>query len=140
MKEVLVLSIFLSIQLIAADNVGYIPDTQSYVPESLEGLTDSEKQISENYIHEGLVQEAYDEECDGKTEICRGKDPKNYDAMVGALTKAYTTVITVSDMGKISMPDKTKITDKTVDNSKNHKETNDYCKYIATATESISTL
>ena len=70
-------------------------------------LTDQDKDLSENFIHDGRVQRIYEEECtkDGETEeACLGEkaDPKVLgmkSSMIGMLAKAYTMIIGMGGVG-----------------------------------------
>ena len=123
-------------------------------------LTDQDKDLSENFVHEQRTQRIYEEECtkDGKTEdACLGRkaDEKFLGmkgSMVSMLAKAYTMVIGMSDVGggieteesiaakknnaEIEKADGAEGAGKEQDAES--KEKKDYCKYIPVATEAIS--
>lgn len=129
-----------------------------------ENLTDAQKQVSENYLHEGLSQRKMTELCVGSEDACEGNPAtvlgETGDQVIGALSKAYAMVLGVSS-SKIEIGTKTETpaakaaedgttksppapketppsgTDKA---SGDTKEVNDYCKYIATAGEAIGTV
>lgn len=100
MKRKLFLSIFL---MVFASSVGAqaIMDTQYGQAHDPTNLTDQDKDLSENFVHDELVQKVYEEECtaDSSTEdACLGNkaDPSYMgmkSSMVSALAKAYTMII-----------------------------------------------
>lgn len=131
-----------------------------------ENLTDAQKQVSENYMHEGLAQRTYQELCKENQDACDGSSATVFgdtgDQIVGALSKAYAMVLGVSD-GKIEIgPGKAEAKEgaaegstapsdstanKDITNNKgagketgDTREVNDYCKYIATAGEAVGTV
>lgn len=117
------------------------------------GLTDSEKQISENYVHEGLQQRTVDELCKGNEDSCRGSEVKTKflgvnGNLIKAIAKAYTTVIGMTDIGKLTKKsDAPKVDPKaktevkpaeTTKEAEKKEDQTDYCKYIAVATEVVA--
>ncbi|WP_417335363.1 hypothetical protein [Halobacteriovorax marinus] len=126
-------------------------------------LTDQDKDLSENFVHDQRVQRIYEEECtaDSDTEdACLGNkaDPKFMgmkSSMVSALSKAYVMIMgtaggelstTKSEWAK-SSAEKAKEAEaassadanNTGNNNANGEkdEQKDYCKYIPMATEAI---
>ncbi|MGB0453332.1 MAG: hypothetical protein ACPGJV_06425 [Bacteriovoracaceae bacterium] len=134
----------------------YVPSTSSAVTnqkeQNTDNLSDAEKQVSENYIHQGLSKRQMDEECQGDNyEVCYGMEAKTKflgidGNLIKALSKAYSMVIGAGAIGgkfkKGGFFNKGK-TDaaKTGTDAKADKDEglNDYCKYIAVATEVIAT-
>ena len=120
-------------------------------------LTDSEKQMSENYVHQGLIDEKMKENCKGRDmeAACAGREVRHKfmgmdSNMVKALSKAYTMVVGMGGLGgdlKKRGADTGKSADGAKDaggkdgakggDKKDDKQT-DYCKYIAVATEVVA--
>lgn len=114
-------------------------------------LTDQDRDLSENFVHDERVQRIYEEECtkDSETEdACLGSkaDPKVMglkSSMVSALAKAYTMIVGFGAGGEL---EKAEVDTKTVkkddavksDDAKEENEQKDYCKYIPVATEAIA--
>ncbi|MBY0415636.1 MAG: hypothetical protein K2Q18_15790 [Bdellovibrionales bacterium] len=128
-------------------------------------LTDQEKQLSENYIHQGKANQIIKDNCANEmSAVCNGQagnhkflgmDPN----MVKAISSAYAMfgALAGDNLGAISKGDaalkseaeaagKTtdkagKATDQTADKAKDSKDykANDYCKYIPTMTEGVAT-
>ncbi len=91
------------------------------------GLTDQEKIITDTFIHEGKVSRDYLDACIGNEDLCVGNDPdRSRNAILNAASKAYALIMTVAG-GKVSMV------------GAKDGEVSDYCKYIATLTESVAT-
>lgn len=127
-------------------------------------LTDQEKQLSENYIHQGKANEIIKASCGGDMQAaCSGNEgPHKFMGMdpnmVKAVAQAYAMfgALAGDSLGSITKGDAAlkkdaedagvKPTDKAADPSatptaasKADKKANDYCKYIPTVTEGIST-
>lgn len=57
-----------------------------------QNLTDEQKQLSENFVHQGLANRVYQEKCSGEenSAICEGRDPKaSKKILIQAISKAY---------------------------------------------------
>jgi hypothetical protein len=155
-------AIFIALSLIlsSATYSQAIKDTK-YGRDDPTNLTDQDKDISENFFHEGKAQRVYVEECtkDGETEAaCLGKkaDPKIMgmkSSMIGMLAKAYTMVIGMGGVGgdlatteSIEAEEANEAAEKAAEKSgeeakttdASKKEQKDYCKYIPVATETIA--
>ncbi|OUR93465.1 hypothetical protein A9Q84_18500 [Halobacteriovorax marinus] len=151
-KTILVLLISLLSLELHAQAIG---DTK-YGNNDPTNLTDQDKDLSNNFVHDQRVQRIYEEECtkDSKTEdACLGSkaDPKvagMKSSMISALAKAYTMIIgfgaggelstksSFGDEAKAADTSATEGTDKAKDGGED--ETKDYCKYIPVATEAIA--
>ncbi|WP_127716499.1 hypothetical protein [Halobacteriovorax sp. HLS] len=129
-------------------------------------LTDQDKDLSENFIHDGRVQRIYEEECtkDGETEeACLGEkaDPKVLgmkSSMIGMLAKAYTMIIGMGGVGgeldsaveegaeeatkkgteEAAKKGTEEAAKETAEDGAKEKTQKDYCKYIPVATEAIA--
>ena len=121
-------------------------------------LTDQEKVLSENFIHEGKTQQIVTEKCAGEmSAVCRGNEGKHKfmgmdPGMVKALSQAYAMIMTMGgdSLGGISKTDaavkkEQDAANLAVKDSGKQAETvskkaDDYCKYIPTFTETIATV
>lgn len=122
-------------------------------------LTDAEKVLSESYVHEGMAQRIYQEECSGDNRaLCQGQDPSNRGMMIQMLARAYGMVVGAmggkmtrrpssdSSSGGGSEPTGdggnggTEGGEGTAQNesSEKDKEMNDYCRFIAIGTEAFA--
>lgn len=128
-------------------------------------LTDQEVQLKENYIHQGLANQIIKDKCSGENaNVCNGEAAQHKflgvdSNMFKAAGQAYALfgAIAGDDFGSISKgkaalekdaadkkteagSDAEKSSDKAESSSdKADKKANDYCKYIPTVTEGIST-
>lgn len=124
-------------------------------------LTDEQKQLSENYVHQGLANRKILEACSGdkNSAMCAGNDPEaSKKAIMQGLSKAYAMFSGMMDdkfLGLKKKADPTKSTPDTnkkpdgetpktsegdakkTDQPKEENQT-DYCKYIPMATETVS--
>lgn len=109
-------------------------------------LTDQEKELSENFIHQGKANRLIEESCNKDAEsqaICSGRTGKHKfmgmdPAMVGMLSKAYAMIGGMTDLGEPTKADGPFSTKPLDDGKGNPKKAKDYCKYIPTATETIA--
>jgi hypothetical protein len=116
-------------------------------------LTDEQRQLSQNYIHQGLANRKIQEQCAGENaDICNGNDPKaSKKIIVQAVSKAYAMFSGMMDdklLGLKKTPeapkpgDPTPVVKKDPKTGKEVKEEgenqSDYCKYIPMATETVS--
>lgn len=118
-------------------------------------LTDQDKQLSENYVHQGLANQIIKEKCSGDMQsVCGGQEGKHKfmgmdPSMVKALTQGYAMIMAMGDLGAISKSpaavaqEQAKL-DEAAKASGNKAEkasekADDYCKYIPTMTEGIAT-
>lgn len=140
--SLLLISLLLFSTSLVADTTSVHSST--YVePETVDGidpnnLTDTQKQINENYIHDGLSQEQMDEACVGNEDACAGDAAyaigETEDQIVAAVSK-MTALIFVTGGGKVDItPKQVKGADPV-----EKKEMNDYCKYIAVGGEAVAT-
>lgn len=119
-------------------------------------LTDQEKQLSDNYIHQGLANDIISKNCSGDmTSVCNGNEGKHKfmgmdPNMVKAIAQAYAMFSAVAgdNLGAISKGDSAKKSDAEAaekaqkegkEVEKGDTKANDYCKYIPTATEGVAT-
>ena len=118
-------------------------------------LTDQDKQLSENYVHQGLANQIIKENCSGDMQsVCGGQEGKHKfmgmdPSMVKALTQGYAMIMAMGDLGAISKSpaavaqEQTKLDEAAkVSGNKAEKaseKADDYCKYIPTMTEGIAT-
>jgi hypothetical protein len=131
---------------------------------NLENLNDADKKLSESYVHDGLSQRTYLEQCGASDELkraCQGMDvdPKIVGiraSMIQAMSKAYTMVIGAGGGGGLEMNkpeaganatggentaaggDAPGGTDAANSGSKEKQDNTDYCKYVAAGTEAIA--
>ncbi|MFT6068395.1 MAG: hypothetical protein ACJAT2_000162 [Bacteriovoracaceae bacterium] len=115
-------------------------------------LTDAEKRLSEEFVHDGKALREQKEACDAleDPDACRGSEPKSKfmgidSTMVKAISQMYSLVIGMGESGlsnknTMNPPKKakggTKTETKPADKGKEDKDsTEDYCKYIAVAIE-----
>lgn len=131
-------------------------------------LTDAEKVLSENFIHDGMANRIVKEECEGDNALlCRGQDPSTRSMMIQALARAYSMVIGMAG-GKLKPRgggegaaeggaqsgegssasgqegQNAEGGDSTAENggdgeSGEEKEMNDYCRFVAIGTETFAT-
>jgi len=140
--------------------------TATGVERDTTNLTDAEKVLSENFIHDGLANRIVKEECQGDNALlCRGQDPSTRSMMIQALAKAYSMVIGMaggklkpkgsgseggadggaqkaegsSDGKSAEGGDKTADNGGKGDSEKKDKEMNDYCRFVAIGTETFAT-
>lgn len=121
--------------------------------QNVEGLnlTDQEKELSENYVHQGLANSIIKEKCVGDMEdACDGGEAKTKfmgvdSEMISLAARMYATFGAISGGFKLEKKavkeSSPKDTEK--DSSKKSDEENeatDYCKYIPAATEGVSTI
>jgi hypothetical protein len=100
-------------------------------------LTDQEKQISEEFVHQGMGNRVIDENCnkdDEMRKICTGQSGKRKflgldSNMISMLSKAYALIGVSGDLGELS---------KNKTDGTGTEKASDYCKYIPTATETIA--
>lgn len=125
-------------------------------------ITDDEKKLSENFVHQGKANRVYEDQCKSEDmrAICQGSDPSGGRAvLIQAVSKAYALFGSLGGDGFLSLKNKNAVT-KNADIEKSNKEIDevkkkgetptgekqekvdekqtDYCKYIPTATELIS--
>ena len=158
----MILRLFLTLSLTLLDtNVGAqaIMDTEYGQNVDPSNLSDQDKDLSENFVHNEKVQRIYEEECTASSEnedACLGNkaDPKFMgmkSSMVGALAKAYSMIMGTAggELGTEKYEwaktdeEKTKELADSKDpdaTTKKEKEQKDYCKYIPVATEAIAML
>lgn len=143
--------------LLSASIFGQAITQTKYGDNDPTNLSDQDKDLSENFIHDGKAQRVYVEECtkSGETEeACQGQKADGKflgmkSSQVGMLAKMYTMVIGMTDLGggiatadSMEHADAVKEADTAGtdapkgDSSKEEKK--DYCKYIPMATEAIS--
>jgi hypothetical protein len=116
----------------------------------LTNLTDAEKVLSEEFIHDGLAQRTYNEACKGDNRtLCEGNDPSNRGMFIQMIARAYGMVVGVMG-GKFtrrSGGEGETTTTTTTENGDNattakadddKKEMNDYCRFIAIGTEAFA--
>lgn len=134
-------------QKVKTNKVGTLEMTNTRGEESkVLNLTDQEKQLSENFIHQGKANRIIEENCNKDTEtmsICAGRSGKHKfmgmdPAMVGMLGKAYAMIGGMTDLGESTKAKEAFSTEPAVDEKGNPKKAKDYCKYIPTATETIA--
>lgn len=130
--------------IFSQDGVGHNPESSN--------LTDEERIIEEEFVHQGKAQrdlkeacEGLDDACDGEAATALGSEVK--DQLVMAVAKAYTAVMGIQG-SDIKMREKTpeaalegetasETGAATTDDKKTMK---DNCKYIAVGTEVLSTV
>ena len=135
-------------QKIKKTKVGTLEMTNSRgEEEKILDLTDQEKQLSENFIHQGKANRIIEENCGKDAEsqaICAGRSGKHKfmgmdPAMVGMLSKAYAMIGGMTDLGEPTKAKGKFSTEPEMDTKTNQpKKAKDYCKYIPTATETIA--
>lgn len=151
-------------QKVKTNKVGSLEMTNTRGEESkVLNLTDQEKQLSENFIHQGKANRIIEENCNKDNEtmsICAGRSGKHKfmgmdPAMVGMLSKAYAMIGAMGDIGEVSKgtgnwfdrkdPSSAKPSTESGEATKTggekageEKKANDYCKYIPTVTETIA--
>lgn len=124
----------------------------------LSNLTDAEKVLSEDYIHQGLVNRMVKEECSGDNAVlCQGGDPSQRGFMIQALARAYGMVVGVMD-GKLERrvsggeggeaaqgenvsqaePEAEGGAEGANGAEEEKKDLNDYCRFIAVGTEAFA--
>jgi hypothetical protein len=124
----------------------------------LTNLTDAEKVLSEDYIHQGLINRMMKEECSGDNAVlCQGGDPSQRGFMIQALARAYGMIAGATD-GKLERRSSGEsasgdVSDGGTDvadadgeaggeaggeGEQEDSEVNDYCKYIAVGTEAFA--
>lgn len=123
-------------------------------------LTDQDKQLSENYVHQGLANRILTEKCVGEmVQGCAGNEVDHKTMgmspiLIKVAAQAYATVGLVGDFLPLSPPKATAKVDakatpdaadttKTPDAAKDatdtkSKKVEDYCKYIPAGTESVA--
>ncbi|MCK5883393.1 MAG: hypothetical protein KAG61_06875 [Bacteriovoracaceae bacterium] len=108
-----------------------------------EALTDQQKVMSDNYVHDGLSVRKKTELCEGNEDACNGETAsllgQTGDQLVGALSKAYAMVLGTSS-GKVVMGPKTDAKPLEGAKTAENREVSDYCKYIAVAGEAVGTI
>ncbi len=118
-------------------------------------LSDQDKQLSENYIHQGLANQIIKEKCTGDMQsVCAGQEGKHKfmgmdPTLVKALTQGYAMIMAMGDLGAISKSPAAVAQEQAkadevakASNTKAEKvseKADDYCKYIPTMTEGIAT-
>lgn len=120
-------------------------------------LTDQEKQLSENYIHQGKANEIIKANCTGEmASVCSGNEGKHKfmgmdPNMVKAISQGYAmfSALAGDSFGGISkgegkIKEETQKAQAAAKESggqaeKVDKKANDYCKYIPTVTEGVAT-
>lgn len=130
--------------------------TQKNINSASTNLTDQDKQLSENYIHQGKANQIITEQCAGDMRaVCSGNEGKHKfmgmdPNMVKALSQAYTMIgmMAGDSMGAISkgegaLKKETEAASKDLKPGEKpeavDKKANDYCKYIPTVTEGLAT-
>jgi hypothetical protein len=128
-------------------------------PVNTQNLTDQEKQLSENYIHQGKANQIITDNCkNDMSSVCAGNEGKHKflgmdPNLVKAVSQAYAMfgAMAGDSLGGISKGDAALKQDKkdlgtTTDKpdanaatSKADKKANDYCKFIPTLTEGVAT-
>ncbi len=112
-----------------------------------EKLTDQQLQVSKEFVHGGLVQRKLEELCAQDKKACAGQDVSSKNTMLQAAAKAYAVLMGMSsqklelkdkDNRPINENDKAVETEKT-EGTKEKKEVDDYCKYVAMASETVAT-
>lgn len=116
-------------------------------------LTDQEKELSENYVHQGLANSIINEKCVGNMEeACNGDAAKTKflgvdSQMISLASRMYATFGAISGGLKLEKKASSKETstdDKTSESSSkksdSKEEATDYCKYIPAATEGVATI
>lgn len=122
MNKILALLLFTtSFSALAEGAIGYDPKTATTA--SSTALNDAQYKVSQEYVHEGLVQRKLNEACQGKESECSGREVDSKfmglsSNMVKMVAKAYGMVI-----GAIGMT----------------QEQKDYCSLIPAGTELIAT-
>lgn len=144
-----------------SDTSGVLGD-KPHVNYDPENLTDTEKEISEKFVHQGIIDDKMKELCNGREmeQACAGQEVK-HDFMgmdtklVEALSKAYTAVVgaglgggefTARGASDAKATADTKTDTNAASKDGKYKEgkddkdgkQEDYCKYIAIATEVIA--
>lgn len=142
--------------------VNHLSGLKSSTQKNLNDLTDQDKQLSENYLHQGLANSVIEKNCSGDmAAVCQGQAGNHKfmgmsPAMIQALSKAYAMFGSMSDAMGVSKgggASKTASADGAKDGAKDSgaakdssgkgsekkEKANDYCKYIPTATEGIAT-
>lgn len=120
-------------------------------------LTDQEKQLSENYLHQGKANEIIKANCTGDmASVCNGNEGKHKfmgmdPNMVKAVAQGYAmfSALAGDSFGSISkgegkIKEETEKAQEAAKQSggqaeKVDKKANDYCKYIPTVTEGVAT-
>lgn len=116
-------------------------------------LTDQEKELSENYVHQGLANSIVKEKCVGDMEdACDGGEAKTKfmgvdSKMISLAARMYATFGAISGgfklEKKVSSDDggaSNKAEDASNKSDSKKEEATDYCKYIPAATEGIATV
>lgn len=123
-------------------------------------LTDQDKELSENYIHQGKANAIVTAECTGDMQtVCAGNEGKRKflgvdPGMIKAVAQAYAmfSALAGDSLGAISKgdaalkkeasdagKDATPAGEKSASTEKVDKKANDYCKFIPTVTEGVAT-
>lgn len=128
-------------------------------------LTDQDKQLSENFVHQGKANRIYQENCTGEmSSVCNGNAGKHKfmgmdPGMVKGIAQAYAMFGSMGGDGLLPLTkgkgksdgkgaeaaketpkkDETAATEKGGDKNKKEDQASDYCKYIPAATEGIAT-
>lgn len=101
-------------QAVKKNKVGKLEMTNTRGEESkIMDLTDQEKQLSENFIHQGKANRIVDEQCNSSDEnkaICSGRTGKHKfmgmdPSMVQMVSKAYAMIGAMGDVGELSKGD-----------------------------------
>ncbi|MCK6594280.1 MAG: hypothetical protein L6Q33_03700 [Bacteriovoracaceae bacterium] len=101
-------------EAVKKNKVGKLEMTNTRGEESkIMDLTDQEKQLSENFIHQGKANRIVDEQCNSSDEnkaICAGRSGKHKfmgmdPAMVQMVSKAYAMIGAMGDVGELSKGD-----------------------------------
>lgn len=108
-------------------------------------LTDQEKQLSENFVHQGQANRLIEENCNKDAEsraICAGRSGKHKfmgmdPSMVQMLSKAYAMVGAMGDIGD-TYKGTGAFSTKAAEKNGQPEKAKDYCKYIPTVTEGIA--
>lgn len=124
------------------------------------GLTDQEKELSENYVHQGMANSIIKEKCVGDLEsACDGEAGKTKfmgvdSQMISLAARMYATFGAISgglklekkaEAKKANSETKSTTESNSTENadtkdSKTKEEATDYCKYIPAGTEGVATI
>ena len=142
-------------------HINILSDKGSSTTTSASNLTDQEKQLSENFVHQGMANQIIKEKCVGEMkEACAGQTPDHKvmgmnPGLIKAATMAYATMGSMAGDGLLSLekgtgkafngaPDKPAATTPgsdaaaKPDAAATKKDATDYCKFIPAATEMIA--
>lgn len=110
-------------------------------------LTDQEKQLSQNYVHQGMANRIIQEKCVGEMQqACQGAEVDHKimgmsPGLMKAASQAYATMGAMGDFMSLSAKPSADAAKPAADGAKDgakKDKADDYCKYIPTLTETVA--